>query len=72
MTAEKFFIPRELSDPSSEFTAASERLGLHWWYWNKMERKLSVSPSLLEELGYSSEEFDPSRISIYKNIHPDA
>ncbi len=71
MTKKHYSIPRELSDPSAGFVAASERIGLHWWHWNNLERRLVVSPSLLEVLGIVPEEFDPSKPSIYKNIHPD-
>ncbi len=57
--------------PSAELLAASEEIGLFWWFWNHKERKLSLSPGLLKALGYSPEEFDPSKPSIYKNVHPD-
>ncbi len=71
MKKEKSYIPIELMAPSREFIEASSRIGLHWWYWDHLEKKLSVSPALLKVLGYSPEEFDPFSPSIYKNIHPD-
>jgi two-component system CheB/CheR fusion protein len=64
-------IPRELSDPSESFQKATESIGLHWWIWDHVERKLTLSPSLLGILGYRPEEFDPSVPEIYKNIHPE-
>ena len=64
-------IPPELLSPSMEFIKASAQIGLHWWYWNHMEKKLILSPHLLSILGYTQQEFDPSAPSIYKNIHPD-
>ena len=71
MAEEKLHIPHEFIDPSGEFIAATESIGLYWWYWNNVERKLSVSPALLRVMGYTPEEFDPSKPSIYRNIHPD-
>ena len=56
--------------PSMEFIIASAQIGLHWWYWDHLEKKLMLSPNLLTILGYTQEEFDPSEPSIYKNIHP--
>ncbi|HER07453.1 MAG TPA: PAS domain S-box protein [Bacteroides sp.] len=64
-------LPRELISPSVDFIAASERIGLHWWYWNTREHRLTVSPGLLSVLGYTEKDFDPTEPSIYKNIHPD-
>jgi PAS domain S-box-containing protein len=66
-----FKIPGELISPSGEFIAASDRIGLFWWYWDQQQRNLFLSPALLSILGYTPEEFDPSEPSIYKNIHPD-
>ncbi|MFH0757049.1 MAG: PAS domain-containing protein [Bacteroidota bacterium] len=71
MSGKKSYIPVELETPSMEFLAASEKIGLHWWYWDPVERQLTVSPALVALLGYKPEEFDPSLPSIYKNIHPD-
>ncbi|MDX2431571.1 MAG: PAS domain-containing protein [Bacteroides sp.] len=64
-------IPQELIAPSTEFIRASAQIGLHWWYWNHLEKSLMLSPHLLTILGYSQEEFDPKMPSVYKNIHPD-
>lgn len=64
-------IPKELSAPSMEFIRASAQIGLHWWYWNNVEKKLMLSPHLLTILGYTQEEFNPSQPSIFKNIHPE-
>lgn len=64
-------IPKELSAPSMEFLRASAQIGLHWWYWNNVEKKLMLSPHLLTILGYTQEEFNPSEPSIFKNIHPE-
>ncbi|MEN8156079.1 MAG: PAS domain-containing protein [Bacteroidota bacterium] len=69
--AKKSIIPREFLNPSAEFVAGSERLGLYWWHWNNEVRKLFLSPALLKILGYTPEEFDPSVPSVYKNIHPE-
>ncbi|MFO7668502.1 MAG: PAS domain-containing protein [Bacteroidales bacterium] len=71
MENKKSNVPNELISPSREFLEASNNIGLHWWYWNILERKLVMSPNLLSILGYTKEEFDPSDPSIYKNIHPD-
>ncbi len=71
MSKKRSYIPVELETPSLEFLAASEKIGLHWWYWDHVERQLTVSPALVDLLGYKPEEFDPSLPSIYKNIHPD-
>ena len=64
-------IPQELLAPSMEFIVASAQIGLHWWYWDHLERRLMLSPHLLTLLGYTQEEFDPSAPTIYKNIHPE-
>ncbi|MCK4750917.1 MAG: PAS domain S-box protein, partial [Bacteroidales bacterium] len=71
MVKEKSNIPRELTAPSKEFAEATELIGLHWWHWDNVERKLSLNPPLIKILGYTPEEFDPSSPSIYKNIHPE-
>lgn len=64
-------IPKELIAPSKEFIIASAQIGLHWWYWDNQKKSLMVSPHLLSILGYTQQEFDPKKPSIYKNIHPD-
>ncbi|MCP4310559.1 MAG: PAS domain-containing protein [Bacteroidetes bacterium] len=50
---------------------ASERLGLHWWYWNNSEERLTLSPEILRLLGYNENEFDPLNPQVRKRIHPD-
>jgi len=64
-------IPSELVRPSEEFLQASARLGLNWWHWNNLEKKLYLSDGVIEILGYDPKEYDPSVPTIYKNIHPD-
>jgi len=64
-------LPEELVSPSDDMLAASEPIGLHWWSWNNREHRLTLSPGLLEVLGYAREEYDPAGPSIYKNIHPE-
>ena len=64
-------IPQELIAPSTEFIRASAQIGLHWWYWNNIDKTLMLSPHLLTLLGYSQDEFNPSEPSIYKNVHPE-
>ena len=71
MTPKENYIPPELSKPSDDFMRSSERIGLYWWYWDHIEKKMSVNPSFLKILGYSPEEFDTSEPSLGKNIHPD-
>lgn len=64
-------IPRELSSPSIEFARSSERIGLYWWYWDHLEKKMSVNPSFLKILGYTPDTFDDASPGLGKNIHPD-
>lgn len=64
-------IPQELRSPSEAFIQASEAIGLHWWYWEKSDGKLTMSPGLLRILGVAPENFDGLPQSIYKNIHPE-
>lgn len=64
-------IPPELSAPSMEFLRASAQIGLHWWYWDNVEKRLMLSPHLLTILGYTQDEFDPITPTISKNIHPE-
>ncbi len=53
MSKAKSGIPLELLSPSNEFSQASKSLGMHWWHWDQVERKLFLSPSLLKILGYT-------------------
>ncbi|MCK4750681.1 MAG: PAS domain S-box protein, partial [Bacteroidales bacterium] len=71
MGSDNLDIPKELFSPSDEFVTAAGTIGLHWWFWNLEERKFSMSPGLLRLLGYTPEEYDPSRPYFYENIHPD-
>lgn len=71
VSKEKSQIPRELGSPSAGFVQASERIGLHWWFWNPVERHLDVSPGLLRIFGIDPEAFDHTIESIYPHIHPD-
>ena len=71
MEKKKSKIPEELISPSLEFIEASARIGLYWWYWNNIDKNLTLSPNMMRMLGYTEEEFDRSRPSIYKNVHPD-
>ena len=70
MSGKSFTIPDELITPSEALLFATERIGLHWWFWDNRERRLSISPGLMELLGYTDEEYDPDEPSIYKNVHP--
>ena len=64
-------IPNELRSPSEAFLRASESIGLHWWYWEKSNGKLIISPGLLKILGVDPESFDGLPQSVYSNIHPE-
>ena len=71
MPADRKNIPRELTSPSDEFLSASERFRLFWWYWDHINRKITMSPTLIEILGLTPDTFDQSPESMYKNIHPE-
>lgn len=71
MKGKNLKLPRELIAPSAEMREASERIGLHWWYWDTREHRLTVSPGLLRILGYTPAEYDPYEPTIYRNIHPE-
>jgi len=64
-------IPQELQSPSEAFKTGSDRLGLHWWHWDRPGGKISINPGMLKILGIDPESFDGSPQSIYKNIHPE-
>jgi PAS domain S-box-containing protein len=64
-------IPHELRSPSEAFLTASETIGLYWWYWEKSNGKLTMSPGLLNILGLAPDTFDGQPQTVYKNIHPE-
>jgi len=71
MSQSEASIPREFHAPSEAFKKGSDRLGLHWWHWDKSGGKISASPELLKILGVDPESFDGLLQSIVKNIHPE-
>lgn len=71
MDNEKLKIPHELINPSDDLVGASLRIGLHWWYWDEVNKDLIMSPEMINMLGYSDDELDRSKPNIYKNVHPD-
>jgi PAS domain S-box-containing protein len=71
MTGFSINIPQELRSPSEAFLRASESIGLYWWYWEKSNGKLIISPGLLKILGVSPESYDGLPQSVYSNIHPE-
>jgi PAS domain S-box-containing protein len=71
MTGSGFHIPKELSAPSADFQAASESIGLYWWYWNHKDRRMMVSHGLLKRLGIDPETYDHTIESIYMKVHPE-
>jgi len=64
-------VPEELLAPSLQFADAMQSVDMHWWFWDVVKKKLSMSPALIEILGYDKDEFDPYVPTIDKNIHPD-
>jgi len=67
----KEFIPKEFLEPSGEFRSAMESMDINWWYWDVVNKCILMSPRLIEILGYTPEEFDPTIPTLDKNIHPD-
>lgn len=64
-------LPKELTSPSAEFVSLSSSIGLYWWHWDHRVRKMTLSPGLMDILGFAPGEFDHSIRSLSKNIHPD-
>jgi len=63
-------IPSELKTPSEAFVRASESVGLFWWYWEKSDGKIHMSPGLMKILGVAPESFNGLPHELYVNIHP--
>jgi PAS domain S-box-containing protein len=71
MSLPKADIPQELQSPSEAFKQGSDRLGLHWWHWDRSGGKISMNPGMLRILGVDPESFDGLQESIYQNVHPE-
>jgi len=71
MKDDEMDIPRELLSSADHFLEIFSRIGLHWWYLDNREKKLTISPGLMKILGHTEGEYDPLNPSIYKHVHPD-
>ncbi|MFZ5940938.1 MAG: PAS domain S-box protein [Bacteroidota bacterium] len=56
---------------NSRLSLSPSSVDMYWWQWDCMLRRITLSDGLMERLGYTKEDFDPSEPSIYKLIHPD-
>lgn len=71
MLSEHTDVPGELKSPSEQFQAASDSVGLYWWHWEHVSRKIRMSEGFAKILGLppSPDGFTPE--GVYRNIHPD-
>ncbi len=71
MATEKEQVPHELIAPSADFLQVTDRIGLHWWYWETTTRQLTLSPGLLRILGHTEESYDYKPESAFIRVHPE-
>jgi len=64
-------IPFELQNPSEGLAAGMRAMEMHYWYWDILERRLTIDPETIALLGYSVKEFDPAMPTFDRNIHQD-
>jgi PAS domain S-box-containing protein len=64
-------LPGELKSPSPQFQAASENLGLYWWHWEYISKKVRMSGAMAKILGLHPEPEGYSPEAIYTNVHPE-
>ncbi len=64
-------VPGELLSPSQQFQKASDSVGLYWWHWERVSKRIRMSEGMAKILGLSpnSDGFLPE--SIYGNFHPE-
>ena len=61
-------IPQELRSPSESFLRASESIGLHWWYWEKIKWEDDAKSRFAEDSGPDSQELRwPSSIRLQEH-----
>ena len=71
MTSNPTGIPRELKSPSPTFLSASESLGLHWWYWETYNQRITLSEGLMKILGLTPQKDGFLPEEVYQNAHPE-
>ncbi len=64
-------IPGELKSPSSKFLSESESLGLHWWYWETYNQRITLSEGLIKILGLQPQKDGFLPEEVYRNAHPE-
>lgn len=64
-------IPGELTAPSQEFRAASDRIGFYWWHWDNISRKVRMDEGFVKILGLPPNKDGYPQETIYKNVHPE-
>jgi len=64
-------VPGELKSPSQQFQAASDSVGLYWWHWDHLSKKVRMSEGMQNILGLDPNEEGYSPEIIYPNIHPE-
>jgi len=71
MSANQKGIPGELISPSPKFLSASESLGLHWWFWECDNQRISLSEGLVKILGLQAKKDGFLPTEVYQNAHPE-
>lgn len=71
MYSEHTDLPGELKSPSQQFQAASDSVGLHWWHWDHISKKVRMSEGLAKKLGLPPEQEGYHPDAFYMNVHPE-
>jgi len=64
-------VPDELKSPSPQLQAASDSVGLYWWHWDYISKKVQMSEGLARALGLPPDPEGYHPDSFYLNVHPD-
>jgi len=71
MLSDHIDVPGELKSPSQQFQAASDSVGLYWWHWEHVSKKVRMSEGFAKILGLAPGSDGYTLEVIYLSIHPD-